>query len=72
MPHFPFPSEEEVTGGIFNFTARYGKQPSILLIQEKLELCDIAQEVNMNCPLQIGQHSFTYTNRLPIILPQVS
>ena len=31
MPHFLFPSEEEVTGGILNFNARYGKQPSILL-----------------------------------------
>ena len=67
--------EEEVTGGTFNYTARWSpnsKQPSIVLVHKQLHLCDMLQKVHIDCPVKIGRHSIMYRNTVSTILPPVS
>ena len=64
-----------MTGGSINYTARWspdGKQPPIVLVQQQLKLCDIANKVHIECPLRIGHYNIVYKNGPSDILPQVS
>ena len=68
-------SEEEINGGSINFTVSWsldGKQPSIVLIHEKLYFCDFISDLKVNCPIKVGHHSVPYSNHVSPILPDVS
>ena len=69
-------SEKEVTGGTFNYTARWspdGKQPSIVLIHQQVHLCDYVLLLHLgSCPIQIGHHNMMFRSCFSPILPTVS
>ena len=60
--HISLLTEEEITAGIFNYTARWspdGKQPSIVLVHQQLHLCDMLQKVHIDCQGMVSEGLYT-------------
>ena len=76
MLYFWASEEEAITGGTFNYTARWspdGKQPSIVLVHQQVHLCDYVLLLHLgNCPIRIGYHSLMFNDVFSTVIPAVS
>ena len=63
-----FASAEQITSGQIKVSAKYGIIP---VYDSTLDLCDIADQAGLSCPLASGDHSLEITKNLPSLVPSV-
>lgn len=61
-------AEEDVTGGEVKVNLAIDKIP---FISTEFDLCDIASQANLECPIKAGQHMLTVTQQIPDEAPSV-
>ena len=63
-----FASEEQITSGQITVKIKYG---IITVYDETLDLCDIAEQAGLTCPLAAGDNSLKITETIPSLVPSV-
>ena len=66
---------EVINGGSANFTANWSlndKAPSIVIVKETLDLCDLLADVNLTCPVRSGHYNLNFKDHVPDVFPKVS
>ena len=70
MPHPHTHTEETVTGGRISMVVKYYNIVTVL--SEVYDLCDVASQASLDCPITPGQHTFFTSLTKPLSYPTVS
>jgi len=62
-------ADEEVTGGNIQLSFSVN---SIPFLNRPLDLCDVAQQTGLSCPLSKGNHFISISKDIPFLAPPVS
>ena len=61
---------EEVTGGSVIVSMMY--KSAIPVVQKMYNICDMAPQLDEECPLEPGTHEVAFTGNIPSYAPSVS